>query len=552
MMLHSPFNNILYTNIVPSTEQCDAIRGFLTKPREDASKLDEEVSRLEELLSAAIQKRNELREAISAHEALLSPFRQVPDDVLREVFLRTLPDGRNAALSGTEGPLLLASVCKRWNDIALSMPCLWASMCVVVPTNTSKITPLCDTITTWLQRSGIVPVKISIRHPNTLMTSGRHDPRPAAIARVLWPTLLAVSRRWKKLQIAAFTPEELTPLSGLSAAEVPLLEHVHLFGSQWENPSPDLLQTVLEFLNTSSLRSFTFEGNLCPLPQSVQWANLLHLKIAIPPPQFIPIHGPNFFVFPFPFLVDCQLLETLHIALKGYTITFPPIDAITLPHLTNMNLSTNLLPPREDGAHLFDVMKVPALCSLQISASFSGNIEGFFRAICLLKHLHMEVIWVSSVDLAVALNCLQLLEELHLIGEPTTLADAGGTGSDDNFLSVLMPIPTTASTRCPALRRLRLHSVRRLKDSHIVEFLNTRMLSAAVDEKGIARLTQFSCVFERKQQVDVMAHLSDGVKDGMVVELTYRDHEVFQPKYSALDGIEWGVVIESSFTEHLL
>ncbi|KAJ7255834.1 hypothetical protein B0H12DRAFT_960797, partial [Mycena haematopus] len=160
-LMQSPFENILRTNAVPSDAECDSIRNLLEGSLKDLADVSEEIKRLQSLMDEAAHKRERLQQFIDAHLALLSPVRRLPDDIVRSVLTATLPSTGNATISSDEAPLLLCRVCKSWRALALSTPQLWASLHIVVPP-LSKFERLLTLITTWLKRSGSVPLDISV------------------------------------------------------------------------------------------------------------------------------------------------------------------------------------------------------------------------------------------------------------------------------------------------------------------------------------------------------------------------------------------------------
>ncbi|KAJ7796751.1 hypothetical protein B0H14DRAFT_2390361, partial [Mycena olivaceomarginata] len=60
------------------------------------------------------------------------PARRPPDDMVAEIFTASLPYDRNATISGTEAPLLFCHICRVWRHLALSTPCLWAFLHIVL------------------------------------------------------------------------------------------------------------------------------------------------------------------------------------------------------------------------------------------------------------------------------------------------------------------------------------------------------------------------------------------------------------------------------------
>jgi hypothetical protein len=71
-------------------------------------------------------------ERTTIHKTLSAVFYSVldlPSEVTSEIFLHCLPDAPSVPSSIT-APLLLLKICRRWRDIALKTPALWASFAV--------------------------------------------------------------------------------------------------------------------------------------------------------------------------------------------------------------------------------------------------------------------------------------------------------------------------------------------------------------------------------------------------------------------------------------
>ncbi|KAF7298542.1 F-box domain-containing protein [Mycena indigotica] len=161
----SPFQEILHTNTVPTDEQCDEIRAYLQSYNSRLDELHTEVARLEKLLSVVMHERDELTDFLASHQALISPMRRIPDDVLCLIFLETLPAHRNTALDAKEGPMLLAGVCSHWRALALSTPKLWSKMHLVIPPQTPQTMDKQDVLVLemqrWLKRGANAPLDVS-------------------------------------------------------------------------------------------------------------------------------------------------------------------------------------------------------------------------------------------------------------------------------------------------------------------------------------------------------------------------------------------------------
>ncbi|KAJ7042015.1 hypothetical protein C8F04DRAFT_1078025, partial [Mycena alexandri] len=181
----SPFASRLGTNYCPEDDEIPQIKALLVEPSLRLRRLDEEIAVLQ-------QERDLLAASIGAHQALLSPIRQLPLDLIQEIFVACLPTHRNCVMSATEAPVLLGRICSSWRTISLTTPGLWTRLHVVEPSQRwSRPDPLLDAkvaqrgevLKTWLGRSGQLPLSISI-----------HDPTPGFLR-----TLLPFAARWQHI-----------------------------------------------------------------------------------------------------------------------------------------------------------------------------------------------------------------------------------------------------------------------------------------------------------------------------------------------------------------
>jgi predicted nuclease with TOPRIM domain len=106
----SPFQDIVGTNFVPSDKECQRIRDFLEDAQKEVTDLTEELARLDALRKELSRKWQQLKEFIDAHLALVSPVRRLPEDIIRSIFVASLPLHRNPTISGQEAPLLLGQI----------------------------------------------------------------------------------------------------------------------------------------------------------------------------------------------------------------------------------------------------------------------------------------------------------------------------------------------------------------------------------------------------------------------------------------------------------
>ncbi|KIK66067.1 hypothetical protein GYMLUDRAFT_158552, partial [Collybiopsis luxurians FD-317 M1] len=157
----SPFVSLLGTNHIPTRYELGMLKTLLIDPELDLSQLEAEITRLHTVLDRLLLRKQNVEEYIMAHKALASPVRQLPAEILAEIFVHCLPDCAVRDLS--EAPLVLTRICRSWRRIALDTPRLWQSLHVYLPPNLSNAacSRRIEGVTAWLERSGSLPISIS-------------------------------------------------------------------------------------------------------------------------------------------------------------------------------------------------------------------------------------------------------------------------------------------------------------------------------------------------------------------------------------------------------
>ncbi|KAF7369861.1 hypothetical protein MSAN_00615100 [Mycena sanguinolenta] len=152
--LQSPFSEHFNTNYIPTDAEIEQIRAHLV-PHEA------ELARLEALIQELTAQRDQVKDYIEPHQALISHARRIPQDIVEEVFWNCLPTGHNAIMSAVEAPLLLGRICSAWRSIALSMPKLWTSLHIATAFVTSSEGKHAAMVA-WLERSAPRPLTLSV------------------------------------------------------------------------------------------------------------------------------------------------------------------------------------------------------------------------------------------------------------------------------------------------------------------------------------------------------------------------------------------------------
>ncbi|KAJ3508434.1 hypothetical protein NLJ89_g5754 [Agrocybe chaxingu] len=139
-------------------------------PCVDLIALEEKIHKAKKVLDGLIEEHRALRSEVNEiHDPL---FKKLPPELVSRVFLACLPENKNnlrkagnldslvLPIRQSSAPLLLASICKRWRQLALATPQLWSSILVQLrPENVPYQTKVVEQ---WLSRSGCVPLSLHI------------------------------------------------------------------------------------------------------------------------------------------------------------------------------------------------------------------------------------------------------------------------------------------------------------------------------------------------------------------------------------------------------
>ncbi|KAF7331285.1 F-box domain-containing protein [Mycena kentingensis (nom. inval.)] len=541
--MESPVSSLLRTNSVPSTPQQAAIRDFLSSCQPELARLEEEVSRLQDLLSVATAARDAHKALMDDHQALLSPVRRVPDDILRAIFVATLHPTRDTALSGDEGPLLVAQICKFWREIALTTPRLWASMHLSIPGDDSQLrSAMIEVVATWLKRSGAVPLSFTIMN-----SRGFYDPFSGSEA--VLKLLTSVAGRWGSLRIVPMVAVSLIPhLRDLTAEDVPLLEGLStasffpLAPPGAPQPEPQSAPPC-ELTGAPNLKRLFFSGPPSSLSPNTPWATIRRFNLSAP---YGAMDESETFLFPLHILQHCSLLEDFYFWSNDIPVSFPAEPQhLTIPKLSTLSVYGL---KAEQWPELLARVQMPefrSLALLSAAIDYTWLLDANLR----LKTLQIMDSAVRTDLLLDILRAQPELEELSLGYEPVLFlhnyddaddADGDvpihGDNRDARFLEWLIPSEDDAGVICPHLLRLRLFNFYTLSDALILAFLRSRTL-----------LTHASFSLLRPRQLDVAAELGDETTRGLRLSTVYTEGSLMH-RYSPRAGIYDGDGSDGGFT----
>jgi vacuolar-type H+-ATPase subunit I/STV1 len=180
------------TNAAPLESELRTTRERIHAGRIRLSEIDDAINQLH-------QERQDVLHNIEQHLSILSPIRNLPSDVLAEIFSWTLlPEGYFPSTKIAASPWVLTHVCAAWRSLAISLPALWLSV------RFDKRVSLAM-LQTQLARSGQRPLTIYFSSSNV----------------EAFKSILDHSNRWHTADLWIF--DWMVPLLNAAAGSLPLL-----------------------------------------------------------------------------------------------------------------------------------------------------------------------------------------------------------------------------------------------------------------------------------------------------------------------------------------
>ncbi|KAJ7115290.1 hypothetical protein C8R44DRAFT_855321 [Mycena epipterygia] len=543
--IDTPYKDLLYTNIVPSDEDCRRIRDLVVAPMKEVEELTEEIAHLQAIVDQLTHKRDGLAEFIDSHLALVACARRVPHDILGEIFMASLPS-EHAVMHRRESPLLLSHVCSDWRSLALSMPHLWSSLHIAGPPRNPWLTlgKIKEGLKSWLDRSGALPLSISyVWDPRRKNAQADRD------CSLLLTTLGEHSRRWGDIRFILPSVPLFSPLGALSPDDVPLLRTI-IIDAGPAFPLPNQL-TFFSFIRSTSVRGVSLRSpfhssriqnllpwsQLCTLSLPSDYAISLDMDIALELFQ------------------QCPKLETCTLAIFYGNHIPSTSKPICMEHMRQLSLSDS---PRALDLHFFKRVKFPNLRSLDYKCHTLGSDRDLLPILACLDTASYSSLTNLGLsprplidDLADCLRLFPMLQKLVLHNNRHSLAHSS-TQPILPFFSLLTPPPPNLSVIiCPHLHDICLLGINGGSDQELLALVHTRRTSG----HNISPLSRIHVVSPRDREVDISPQLA---AVGLAFTLryltagdmsTYRPASVNARRQPDADA-DWGVLSTSWLAEY--
>ncbi|KAJ6513687.1 hypothetical protein C8R47DRAFT_617340 [Mycena vitilis] len=295
------------SNDVPLDSEMTPIRQLVSEGAHMLGVLDGQIHELENLLAQVIRKRKEVADQVRRNQAIISPIRRIPQEVICEVFDRVALSDNDAEEDANElnaPPWYLGHICRSWRASALSCPQLWRSITIPRSPPSPRDRLLVET---QILRSAHTSLKV---HWFASTHGDVPDPRVVEL-------LLAQCHRWKTLSLNLHGKRVdlnwLLPLDGHLLS----LEKLIILNSPMDSVVPNIFATAPR-LSRAFLINSNFEYSSPDVP--VPWGQITHYRGSYETSKQLAIlhAAPN--------LIQCAFG-------LGY---YPALAPATLPHLRRL------------------------------------------------------------------------------------------------------------------------------------------------------------------------------------------------------------------------
>ncbi|KAF7979281.1 hypothetical protein HWV62_42978 [Athelia sp. TMB] len=157
----SPVQQILHTNIAPSSTQITKIHQIIRRVDGLKAQLNAQLSERASATAASDQRRAELAQFAQAHARLLAPERRLPLEIIARIFLHCAQDAKSLA-GAARARAALCAVCRTWRDVAVATQALWTFFALVPRASFHR--DIADMSETWLARAGALPISLEVRN----------------------------------------------------------------------------------------------------------------------------------------------------------------------------------------------------------------------------------------------------------------------------------------------------------------------------------------------------------------------------------------------------
>ena len=254
------------TPFVPYGADAEAIQEDIADAKSELEWLQDEIALAMARVRQLKNQRQPIQSYIKLREAIFAPVRQLPTEILLEIFLIASPSVSITAIAGF--PWKLGHVCGRWRDVVLSSPKLWSYIDLGFldkHISNRRGVQACNVLKLCLARSGQHPLSIHVRAHKQNVKISRDIVKIALQVRNRWKYLRYTSENWAQIDVsdALFPPTLNLPMLQRLSIDPP--RHYRL----------SIVSPSLESLNIGS------SSDLSVRTLTQAWPRITHLTLSL-------------------------------------------------------------------------------------------------------------------------------------------------------------------------------------------------------------------------------------------------------------------------------
>ncbi|KJA19052.1 hypothetical protein HYPSUDRAFT_204962 [Hypholoma sublateritium FD-334 SS-4] len=282
---------IIRESMGPAQAKLEVVETQISDTIAHIQALKAQVERAETKLQRLHEEEAVILESFADHRRVSSPFRNIPEDVLREICIACVADDipKLYYRARTASPYVLAQICSGLRNIALTTPRIWASMRVQLggfdcdnPAGYDReYSILARRAIKWFGRAGKLALTVCIEDVRSAYANFEGADSGSII---LFDALLSYSTRWEELRFNSNCTVACTPMlriAALTAVDVPLLRSVSI---HLDFLLSDPVFHDSKFLTIPSLKRVTLKVNTVQIV-AFDWANLTSVTLHGATPQ---------------------------------------------------------------------------------------------------------------------------------------------------------------------------------------------------------------------------------------------------------------------------
>lgn len=213
----SPVPKLLGTNVTPCAKDEQRIWAVVAKASETLADIDIDISKAQAVLDALNGRREPIQRFHIEHQALLTPARRLPSDILAMIFLEVahteFVESESLSFASTypavvgrrrwptiqtmeplKGASLIAQVCRGWRELALASPRIWSYLSIFHGRRGTR--KMLTALRSALQRSGACSLTIDLAGDDMGWTTESDGGFERCIA-----ILVAHAPRWREVRL---------------------------------------------------------------------------------------------------------------------------------------------------------------------------------------------------------------------------------------------------------------------------------------------------------------------------------------------------------------